>query len=234
MLKFLLPLLLSSNVFASTLVVQSYDITAIYGDSIASYYGRSTLYKIRNVYLDKYDNRKHILDRVLQKSKEFDNLIVLGFDVGPYNKLVFDAPYREFVKNSIKEFYPTKDIHVLCNSLCLNVGTIHRVNNTRELRKLLLTLEGVVVNSLTFVWDEDRHRNIRGDEITRIFLTSDQFLVSALYRDNNTHMQFWIEAGDVYNGSLKPNARIKLKKIQKLPDVESLINTAIKLKMKAK
>lgn len=229
-MKYLFILLLSIN--ANAQIIQSHDITAIYGESIASYSGRITLYKVRNTALDRYDNTPHIIETILQKYDNVDNLTTLGFDrVGAINP--FDQRYVDTVLPIIKQYRDSK-IDVLCNTICLPMGDVFKVVTVRQVKKHLIGVKGkTIVVSLTSLWDEDRKRWIYLNDITAIFSQSDNFIVSPLYPDTNSHLHFWINPIDVYAGSMTVQSRINLKQIMQLPDAEALLRVTERLNIKA-
>lgn len=231
-MRILLLLLLSLNCHAQ--IIQSHDITAIYGESIASYSGRITLYKIRNTALDTYDNTPHIINNILQKYNDDDNLTLIGFDDNRSIK-VFDKAYSEHVETVVKQFRKS-EIDTFCNTLCLQIGKVHKVITVRQLRKALFDINptNTVVISLTSLWDEDRKRWIYLDDVTKIFKQSENFLVSPLYFDNTSHLHFKIGAQSIHLRKLKIETRINLNGILQLPDANDLLNVTEKLNIKAK
>jgi hypothetical protein len=229
-MKYLFLLLLSLN--ANAQIIQSHDITTIYGESIASYSGRITLYKIRNTTLDRYDNTPHIIETILQKYDKVDNLTTIGFDqLGSKN--LFDRRYADIVLPIIKQYRDTK-IEVLCSTTCLPIGNTFKVTTVRQVRKHLIGTRGkTIVVSLTSLWDEDRNRWIYLNDVTAVFAPANNFIVSPLFQDTNSHLHFWINPVDVHNGSMIVQSRINLKQIMQLPDAESLLRVTEKLKVKA-
>lgn len=242
-MRLLLLLLLALPCYASTIVVQSHDITVAYGESLARSYDTHRLIKVRDFSTDVNDNTSLTLERIIAKTNKYDNLVVLGFN-GTFNhKNVTVVPVFANMRNHsakllpiIKHFDPISPIHVLCNKICPELGTIHHINDTLHLRRTLLELNRdrvIVVNSLLSLYDNESQGYIFSKNISKEFERTNKNLdIAVLYDDRLAAITIWIPPENIVNGSYEPNVFVKVNRLNYLQQQHVIYNATQSIKLR--
>lgn len=231
----LLPMLLSAACFAEdkTIIVQSHAVTVVYDDTIARHYPNARLIALRDFSSDVHDNIADTFAIVARKAKDYDNLVVLGYD-GSYdhsNVKVFPLfTSLDYVEPVINAF-SSAPIHTVCNKICPSLGTIHRVSTLAQLRKTLFTLASkkdiVVVNSVLQVFDEDTQVTLYGSDVSKVFKINKTNLdVSVLYNDLSTAVSISYSAESIARGAPELRITVNLARINNLGFGRQLLNAA--------
>lgn len=179
-----------------TLVVQSHDISYIYGTKVAESMPRPVAVTLlRNSSRDRHDGRGLMIERALSGA-DFTNLILIGFEDSSTSFNPFGEVYAQHIEKVLTSIGADKNqIHTVCNTLCLGLGKVHITTSELHLRKLLSDLNRpntIIINSLTNVWSEDKNKFIEGDELASKFRFVKGISVSALQWDGYSMLQFRI------------------------------------------
>lgn len=246
-MRLLLLLLLALPVHASTLIVQSHDITVAYGESLARSYDTRRLIKVRDFSTDVNDNRELTLERIVAKTNKYDNLIVLGYNGTFRHSNVTVVPvfadiavYSAKFLPIIKHFEPTSKVHVVCNTICPAFGdTVHQVTSTLQLRSTLIALNKtkesiIVVNSLLSLYDNDSQDYMYGSEIAKEFarIVTNHLDVSILHDDKFAAITLWVPPARVFDGTYTPDIYLKLDRVRAMRKLHVLYTASQSVKLK--